>query len=87
MKTFEVYSMPHCPHCVRAKDLLTRKGYSFKEFVIGENGVSKDTIQNRVNKVVSGVTVRTVPQIILIEGDTETYIGGADDLFSKIDSL
>lgn len=87
MKKFEIYTIPNCPHCVRAKDLLTRKQLQYVEYTVNQNGITKNTIQERVNKLMSNVSVRTVPQIFLFKDGLESYIGGADDLFSKIDSL
>lgn len=87
MKKFEIYTIPNCPHCVRAKDLLNRKHLAYTEYVVNQNGITKHTIQERVNKLASNVSIRTVPQIFLFKDGMELYIGGADDLYSKIDTL
>lgn len=65
-----VFSMPNCPHCARAKQLLKSKNLSYEEVVVdGSNKVTFSTI-----RAVSGRD--TTPQIF-IDGK---HIGGADDL-------
>lgn len=86
MKSFDIYTKSGCPHCVRAKNLLDTKGYTYKEYVVG-SGVLKEDIQSRIDSLGLPVQVRTVPQIFLIKDGLESYIGGADDLTAKINSL
>lgn len=65
-----VFSMPNCPHCARAKQLLKSKNLSYEEVVVdGSKQVTFSTI-----RAVSGRD--TTPQIF-IDGK---HIGGADDL-------
>lgn len=65
-----VFSKVGCPHCARAKKLLTERGMNFEEIVLG-SGISTSTSTLRA---VAGAD--TVPQIF-IDGER---IGGADDL-------
>jgi glutaredoxin-like protein len=64
-----LFSKPGCPHCARAKTLLTDAGYAYEEISLGGKGLSYSTLA-----AVSGRG--TTPQIF-IEG---RHIGGADDL-------
>ena len=65
-----VYSKNRCPYCVRAKELLTRKGVSFTEINIEEQ-------PDKLNDMFAASEGRrTFPQII-IDGKA---IGGSDDL-------
>ena len=64
-----VWSKTSCPFCVRAKDLLTKKGYEIEERKINEGWTREQLLESVPN-------ARTVPQIFL-DGE---YIGGHDDL-------
>lgn len=67
-----IYSKPSCPYCVRAKEILTEQGVSFREVTFGQPGFeSKQQLQESI-----GAVVNTVPQIVL----NGTYIGGCDKL-------
>ncbi|WP_286236915.1 glutathione peroxidase [Neptuniibacter halophilus] len=68
-KRVTILSKPGCPHCTRAKQVLTANGYRFEEIELGSGGVSFSTLQ--------AVTGRgTTPQIF-VDGN---LIGGADEL-------
>ena len=69
----EIYTKDGCPHCVEAKRLLTKHNKQYVEHKIGENGVTKETINAKIG---GGAQIRTVPQIFL-EGK---YVGGCSDL-------
>ena len=64
-----VWSKTSCPFCVRAKDLLTKKGYEIEERKINEGWTREQLLESVPN-------ARTVPQIFL-DGE---YIGGYDNL-------
>ena len=64
-----IWSKDMCPYCVRAKALLTAKGYEIEEKVVG-NGFSREQLLEEVPNA------RTVPQIFL-DGE---HVGGYDDL-------
>lgn len=71
MPKITIYSSDHCPYCVRAKELLTRKGVSFDEVRIDLDPAAKEAMMALTNR-------RTVPQIFI--GDL--HVGGCDDLFA-----
>lgn len=63
-----VFTRPGCPHCHRAKELLTEKGHRFNEIILG-----KDTS----NQALFAITGQTkVPQIYI----NGKLIGGRDKL-------
>jgi len=64
-----VYTLPGCPHCVRARALLKRRGLAFREV----DGTETPDFRARLADLTGGFTV---PQIV-IDG---TPIGGADRL-------
>ena len=66
----EIYTKWGCPYCVRAKDLLTRKGVEFTEYDVTMGGPLKAEMLERA----PGHT--TVPQIFI----NGRHVGGSDDL-------
>ncbi|HEX4157089.1 MAG TPA: glutaredoxin 3 [Rhizomicrobium sp.] len=70
MRPVTIYTTPICPCCVRAKELLKKKGARFEEV-----DVFMDTHARREMEQRSGGR-RTVPQIFV--GDV--HVGGSDDL-------
>lgn len=64
-----VLTKPGCPHCTRAKQVLSDQGLNFEEIELGSNGVSYSSLA-----AISGAG--TTPQIF-IDGHC---IGGADEL-------
>ena len=82
MPKITIYTTPICPYCVRAKQLLKKKGAEFEEV-----DVFMDTKARKEMEEKSG-GARTVPQIFI--GDT--HVGGSDDLYAlesdgKLDPL
>lgn len=82
MADVEIYTTRICPYCVRAKNLLQKKGVAFHEIDVG------DDAEQRVALVEKAGGQRTVPQIF-INGQ---HIGGSDDLHAldregKLDAL
>jgi glutaredoxin 3 len=69
MPAITVYSTTYCPYCVRAKDLLKRKGASFTEINVEDDAEREKMIAKAGGR-------RTVPQIFI----GEQHIGGFDDL-------
>ena len=67
-----IYSTPVCPYCVRAKDLLKRKGASYTEIDVSTD----ESVRNAMIEKAGGK--RTVPQIFI----GETHVGGCDDLYA-----
>lgn len=77
-----MYSTGVCPYCVRAEQLLQRKGVKDIEKVrVDLDPARRDEMMERTGR-------RTVPQIFI--GDT--HVGGCDDLYEldrqeKLDPL
>jgi glutaredoxin 3 len=70
LKPVKIFTTTYCGYCVRAKDLLKRKGVSYEEVdVTGDD-------QARASLVEKSGGQRTVPQIFI--GDT--HVGGYSDL-------
>ena len=81
MKPVTVYTTTYCPYCVRAKDLLKRKGVSFSEVSVEDDAEREKMIARAGGR-------RTVPQVFI----GETHVGGFDDLYAldkagKLDAL
>jgi glutaredoxin 3 len=77
-----VYSTTMCPYCVRAKQLLERKGIDYKEI-----NLSKEAPEVRI-ELMQKTNHRTVPQIFI----KDQFIGGFDQLYAleregKLDEL
>lgn len=66
-----IYSTPVCPYCTLAKNLLTRKGFSFTE-------IDVSTPEDRLALIEKAGGRKTVPQIFI----NHIHIGGYDDLAS-----
>ena len=76
-----IYTKPYCPYCVRAVDLLERKGVDFTEIEAAFNPDLRAEMIQRSGRA-------TYPQIFV--GDT--HIGGCDDMMAleragKLDPL
>lgn len=71
MSQVVVYSAANCPYCVRAKDLLERKGIAFEEIRVDLNPDERAVMMERTGR-------RTVPQIFI----NNNPIGGCDDLYA-----
>ena len=77
-----VYSGPNCPYCVRAKQLLQRKGAAYTEIDVKADPARQAEMMEK-----SGGR-RTIPQIF-INGQ---HVGGCDDLYAldaakKLDAM
>ncbi|AKJ02321.1 glutaredoxin 3 [Archangium gephyra] len=70
MKPVKIYTTTYCGYCVRAKDLLTRKGVKYEELDV----TGDDDMRSKLVEMSGGQ--RTVPQIWI--GDT--HVGGYSDL-------
>lgn len=64
-----IYTTPYCPYCVRAKQLLARKGTAYTEVDVSDDPEQRALLVRRTGQ-------RTVPQIFI----NEQPIGGCDDL-------
>lgn len=72
MATVTVYSGPSCPYCVRAKQLLQRKGVAFTDIDVKADAAKRDEMLKRANGR------QTIPQIFI----NDRHIGGCDDLYA-----
>ncbi|PPI88035.1 glutaredoxin 3 [Candidatus Pantoea edessiphila] len=70
MLKIEIYTKKTCGYCIKAKQLLNKKGFIFKEISIDENTIKREEMIKR-----SGL--KSVPQIFI----NDKHIGGCDDLF------
>lgn len=82
MANVVIYTKDYCPYCVKAKNLLTKKGVSFQEIDVTHDS----ELQTEMFTKAEGR--RTVPQIFI----NDQPIGGCDDLYAldssgKLDPL
>ena len=83
MANITIYTKAYCPYCVKAKELLKRKGYAdFKEINIENNDALREEMLSKSNGM------KTVPQIFI----NGTHVGGCDNLYEldnkgKLDAL
>ena len=82
MPAITIYTTTYCPYCVRAKDLLKRKGISnFTEINVEDDAERAKMVERTSGR-------RTVPQIFI----GSIHVGGCDDLYAldkegKLDPL
>ncbi len=81
MAEITIYTTKVCPYCVRAKDLLKRKGQAFTEIDVADDAAREAMIAKAGGR-------RSVPQIFI----NGKHIGGSDDLYAleaagKLDPL
>lgn len=69
-KSVTIYTTQTCPHCVRAKELLKRKGIEFREIDVTDDASKRLEAEERYGWL-------TVP-LVIIGGKC---IGGADELY------
>lgn len=72
MPHIDIYTTPTCPYCIRAKELLRRKGAVFTEISVEGDPAGRAAMTERAGGA------STVPQIF-IDG---RHIGGCDDLYA-----
>lgn len=66
-----IYTTRICPYCVRAKQLLQRKGISYEEVDVSDDFDARRDLVARTGQ-------RTVPQIFI----NAQPIGGCDELYA-----
>ena len=82
MNPVRMYTTQVCPYCVRAEQLLRRKGVTeIEKILIDRDPAQRDEMMRLTGR-------RTVPQIFI----GETHVGGCDDLYElerqgKLDAL
>ncbi|CAK0769735.1 glutaredoxin 3 [Gammaproteobacteria bacterium] len=69
MPNIVIYTTAVCPYCLRAKQLLKRKGIDFKEIAIEGN-------REEMRRMIERSRRKTVPQIFI----DDYHVGGYDDL-------
>lgn len=69
MAPVTIYLSHYCPYCIRAVQLLTRKGVAFEEIVVDGQPAVRADMAARAGR-------NTVPQIWI----GERHVGGCDDL-------
>jgi len=69
MAKIEIYTTLMCPYCVRAKQLLQRKGVAYEEIRI-------DLDHDQMRLMMQRSRRQTVPQIFI----DDRHVGGFDDL-------
>lgn len=72
-----VHAKSPCAYCRMAVDLLHREGMAF-DYMNTE--MHEVPILQEALHAQFGIDARQFPQIIKVEGDTETYIGGYTEL-------
>lgn len=78
----EIYTWSTCPFCIRAKNLLKKKGIDYIEYCIDGDEIARDQMANRANGRSS------LPQIFI----DDVHVGGCDDIYGlesqgKLDQL
>ncbi|NWF58570.1 MAG: glutaredoxin 3 [Fischerella sp.] len=78
----EIYTWMTCPFCIRAKNLLKKKGVEFVEYSIDGDEAARDKMSQRANGR------RSLPQIFI----NDVHVGGCDDVHAleaqgKLDNL
>ena len=81
MAKIQIYTKSHCPYCVRAKELFSRKGVQFEEIFLDDKPEEFTLLKNRTG-------LMTVPQIFI----NDQLVGGYSDLAAldsdkKLDSM
>jgi len=67
----QIYTTTYCPYCVRAKQLLDKKGLSYQEIDV----TNAPEQRQELVRITGGR--QTVPQIFF----EDHHIGGCDDLY------
>ena len=71
MSNVTIYTKPYCPYCIRAVDLLEKKGVAFTEIEAAFDAEKRQEMIQRSGRA-------TFPQIFI----GERHIGGCDDMMA-----
>jgi len=71
MANVTIYTKPYCPYCIRALDLLEKKGVEFTEIEAAFDPEKRQEMNQRSGR-------NTFPQIFI----GERHIGGCDDMIA-----
>jgi glutaredoxin len=69
-----------CPYCEKAKEWLTSAGIAYEEIRIDSRSERRRFYEEASLKY--GVAIKSMPQVVLVEDDKETLIGGYDRLIA-----
>lgn len=72
MAKIEIYSGNYCAFCMRAKQLLKKRGLEFTEYDVQAHPDLREEMTKRSN---GG---RTIPQIFI----NDRHVGGCDELYA-----
>ncbi|MCS5700842.1 glutaredoxin 3 [Cyanobium sp. FGCU-52] len=73
MARVEIYTWRACPFCIRAKQLLDRKGVAYEEYAIDGDAAARRAMVERGSDGRS-----SLPQIFI----DDQHVGGCDDLYA-----
>lgn len=71
MSQVTIYTKPYCPFCIRALDLLDKKGVAYTEIEAAFDAEKRQEMMRRSGRA-------TFPQIFV----GERHIGGCDDMMA-----
>ncbi|WP_333586471.1 glutaredoxin 3 [Phenylobacterium sp.] len=71
MANVTIYTKPYCPYCIRALDLLEKKGVAFTQIEAAFDPEKRREMNERSGR-------NTFPQIFV----GERHIGGCDDMMA-----
>jgi glutaredoxin len=74
MAYIEIVTKPDCPHCVKAKNLLSTNGVEYRETLIGHHVTREQVLAKYPD-------AKQVP-IIIVDGER---LGGLPELMNMID--
>ncbi len=82
MKKVEIYTANACPFCIKAKNLLKKKGIDYSEFRVDQNP------EYAAASLLKSGGVTSVPQIFI----EDVHVGGCDELYAlerekKLDAM
>lgn len=76
-----IYGTPDCTYCTQAKEFCKNKNIPY-EYITLSNKQQFEQLQEMVGK-----PVRTVPQIFMNEDGFDEYVGGYNELRTKIKNM
>ncbi len=79
MNDIEIYTLPDCPFCIKAKTLLTKNGLKYNEHDISDDEEKK---REELKKKFNLSERATVPQITI----NNKYVGGYSQLKDLFES-
>ncbi|MCK6510810.1 glutaredoxin 3 [Myxococcota bacterium] len=71
MRHVRMYATPYCPYCIRARQLLSKKGVPYEEINVAGQPALRQEMTQKAGRY-------TVPQIFI----DDQPIGGCDELYA-----